>query len=70
MTIHGAIVRIEPALGFGFLRDDSFGDWFFVTSGIRTSRFDDVPVGARVGFQMERTPSGPRATDVHLESAA
>lgn len=70
MTIHGEIVRLEPALGFGFLRDDCYGDWFFVTAGIRSGRIDDVWVGARVGFEMEPTPSGPRATDIHLESHA
>jgi cold shock CspA family protein len=68
MTIHGEIVRLETARGFGFLRDDRHGDWFFVTSGVRRGRFDDIWVGARVGFQMEQTPSGPRATDIHLES--
>lgn len=70
MTIHGEIVRLEPALGFGFIRDDRHGDWFFVAGGVRTGRLDDVSVGARVGFQMEQTPQGPRATDIHLESHA
>ena len=35
MTIHGEVVRLEPALGFGFLRDDTDGDWFFVASGVQ-----------------------------------
>lgn len=68
MTIHGEVVRIEPALGFGFIRDDQHGDWFFVTEGVRTGRLDDIWVGARIGFQMEQTPRGPRATDIRLES--
>ena len=34
MTIHGEIVRLEPTHGFGFIRDDHQGDWFFVASRV------------------------------------
>jgi cold shock CspA family protein len=68
MTLHGEIVRLEPALGFGFLRDDTDDEWFFVTAGIRSGRFEDVWIGERVGFTREWTAQGPRATDIHAES--
>lgn len=68
MIIHGEVVRLEPAHGFGFLRDDALGDWFFVDAGVRTGGLAALWVGARVGFRHERTPNGPRATDIHLES--
>jgi cold shock CspA family protein len=68
MTIHGSIVRLEPAHGFGFIRDDRDGDWFFVGAGVRAGGLASLWVGERVGFQMESTPQGPRATDIHAES--
>ena len=69
MIIHGEVVRIEPAHGFGFIRDDQQGEWFFVESGVRAGRLASVWVGERVGFAQERTASGPRAVDIHHESA-
>lgn len=68
MIIHGEVVRLEPAPGFGFIRDDQFGDWFFVDAGVRTGGLAALWIGARVGFTHERTPNGPRATDIHHES--
>lgn len=68
MVIHGSIVRLEPDYGFGFLRDEHDGDWFFVADGVRSRRLDEIWIGASVGFRMEQTPRGPRATDIHLES--
>jgi cold shock CspA family protein len=68
MIIHGEIVRLEPSRGFGFLRDDRHGEWFFVDSGVRAGGVASLWLGARVGFTHERTPSGPRATDIHHES--
>lgn len=68
MMLHGEIVRLEPAHGFGFLRDDSDGDWFFVEAGIRDGSLATLWLGARVGFSQEWTPQGPRATDIHPAS--
>ena len=70
MTIHGAVVRLEPAHGFGFIRDDRRGEWFFVDAGVRAGGIASLWVGERVGFSQERTPRGPRATDIHHESVA
>lgn len=69
MTLHGEIVRLEAAHGFGFIKDDRQGDWFFVAAGVERGGLADLWVGARVGFRHESTPQGPRATSVHLESA-
>lgn len=67
MTIHGEVVRLEPARGFGFIRDDRHGDWFFIEGGVRGGRMAALWLGARVAFAHERTPHGPRATDIHHE---
>lgn len=69
MTITGTVVRLEPAHGFGFIRDDRQGEWFFVESGVRAGGMASLWVGERVGFSQEFTPSGPRAVDIHHESA-
>lgn len=68
MTIHGEVVRLEPARGFGFIRDDRHGDWFFVDAGVRAGGMAALWLGERVAFAHERTPNGPRATDIHHES--
>ena len=64
---YGNIVRIEPARGFGFIRDDGGMDWFFVTAGLRNGSFESIWLDQRVGFTPEWTPQGPRATDIHHE---
>jgi cold shock CspA family protein len=63
---YGNIIRIEPARGFGFIRDDGGMDWFFVAADVRGG-LANVWVGERVGFTPEATPHGPRAADVHHE---
>ncbi len=68
MIIHGEVVRLEPSHGFGFVRDDRHGEWFFVAAGIRAGGLASLWTGARVGFTPERTTSGPRANDIHHES--
>ena len=67
MMIRGEVVRLEPARGFGFIRDDRHGDWFFVDGGVRAGGMAGLWTGARVCFAPERTPNGPRATDIHHE---
>jgi cold shock CspA family protein len=69
MTIYGEVVRLEPAHGFGFIHDDHHGEWFFVSSSVRAGGLEALWIGERVGFSQERTPSGPRAADIHHESA-
>ncbi len=69
MRIHGEVMRLEPALGFGFLRDEGNGDWFFVASGVRDGS-EALRVGAHVTFEYESTFQGPRATDVTIEPIA
>lgn len=69
MRIHGEVVRLEPALGFGFLRDHGNGDWYFVAAGVRGG-VETLRVGAHVTFDYEATVQGPRATDIAAESIA
>jgi cold shock CspA family protein len=69
MAIRGEVVRLEPTRGFGFIRDDQEGDWFFVASGVRDGGLESLRVGERVAFSEEWTPNGPRATDIRDELA-
>ena len=68
MRIHGEVVRLEPERGFGFLRDEGNGDWFFVASGVREG--ETLRVGAHVTFEYEATFQGPCATDITIEPIA
>ena len=67
MVNYGTVLRIEAREGFGFIRDDSQLDWFFVRDGVRDPGFEALWVGERVGFSKEATRSGPRAVDIHHE---
>lgn len=57
----GTVRRVEPARGFGFLKDDYGNDWFFVREGIAEP---ELSPGDRVAFEEESTPLGPRATRI------
>ncbi|MCC7124145.1 MAG: cold shock domain-containing protein [Acidobacteria bacterium] len=65
--LYGSITRLEPGHGFGFIKDDGGMDWFFVREDVRGERFENIWIGERVGFVIEKTKSGPRAADVHHE---
>jgi cold shock CspA family protein len=67
VVTYGTVLRIEAREGFGFIRDDSHQDWFFVRDGVRPPGFDALWEGERVGFSKESTGSGPRAADIHHE---
>jgi cold shock CspA family protein len=64
---HGSITRVEPALGFGWIVDDSGMDWFFVRGGVRDGALGRLQKGQRVVFSSEWTAKGPRATDISRE---
>ena len=64
---HGLIKRLEPALGFGFIEDDAGMDWFFVRDGVRGGRMERLTCDERIIFDIESTPTGPRATDIVSE---
>ena len=57
----GVISRLEQSRGFGFLKDDYGNDWFFVLDGLADR---ELTAGARVVFEEESTPLGPRATRI------
>jgi cold shock CspA family protein len=63
---HGFIRRVEPALGFGWIMDDAGMDWFFVRDGVRHG-IERLRCDERVVFDVESTPTGPRASDVTPE---
>lgn len=69
MRIHGEVVRLEPAHGFGFIRDDRHGDWYVVDGGVRGG-LGALRAGQRVTFVYESTFNGSRATDVAPEPGA
>ena len=62
MVNYGTVLRLEALQGFGFLRDDSQQDWFFVRDGVRDPGFEALWVGERVGFDKGWTRNGPVAS--------
>jgi cold shock CspA family protein len=65
--LRGHVTRLEPVLGFGFLCDDAGVDWFFVRGGVRHGAMERLHVRDRVTFDIESTPTGPRAADIAPE---
>lgn len=65
--LHGHVTRVEPALGFGFICDEAGVDWFFVRAGVRHGAIERLHVRERVIFDVESTPTGPRASDITPE---
>jgi cold shock CspA family protein len=64
---YGYITRVEPALGFGWIRDDAGMDWFFLREGVRHDAIVGLHRHDRVVFDVESTPTGPRARDIALQ---
>lgn len=64
---YGSIIRLVPEHGFGFIRDDSGLDWFFLADDVQGGSLDRLWVDERVGFAPKWTATGPRATDIHFE---
>ena len=63
---NGTIARLLIDKGFGFIRDESGVEHFFHRSAIRGAVFELLREGQRVEFQVEDSPTGPRAGEVRL----
>lgn len=63
--MEGVIKKLFPEKGFGFIKSDDGGEFFFHRSGVsRPGRFDDLEEGQRVEFEEEKSDKGPRAVSV------
>jgi CspA family cold shock protein len=61
----GTVKWFNDDKGFGFISPDEAGkDLFVHYSGIVTEGFKSLPEGARVSYEEEDGPKGPKAVNV------
>ena len=62
----GTIKKVVADRGFGFITADDAKEYFFHRDGLEaTLNFDRLTEGERVEFEIEQSPKGPRAKQVH-----
>lgn len=65
--IGGAVSRLEPDRGFGFIvaREDQ-KDYFFHATELIDVEMSQIHIGTDVRFRPMTTPKGPRATEIEV----
>ena len=65
----GTVKKVVAERGFGFITADDDGkDYFFHRSVVTAPLdFDQIAAGAKVRFEIEQDPKGPRARSVEAE---
>ena len=62
----GTIKKVVSDRGFGFIVAEDTKEYFFHRGGLDSSLdFDRLAGGERVEFDVEASPKGPRAVNVH-----
>jgi CspA family cold shock protein len=62
----GKIKRLVRERGFGFISDTDGREVFFHQSSIVDAKFDSLSEEQKVEFDVENSPRGPRAINVHI----
>jgi CspA family cold shock protein len=62
----GKIKKIVRDRGFGFINATDGREVFFHQSGLRDINLDALKEGQEVEFEVEKSPKGPRAINVHI----
>jgi CspA family cold shock protein len=62
----GKVKRLIRDRGFGFIDDTDGRQVFFHQSSLADVRFDALNEGQEVEFEVEKSPKGPRALNVHI----
>lgn len=65
-VLHGEIVEIEPALGYGFVRADDGREVYFQKEGLVKGNWDDLDRGTLLRFRELDGEQGPYAVDIAL----
>ena len=62
----GTIKKVVADRGFGFITADDTKEYFFHRNSLDSSLdFDRLNGGEKVQFEIEQSPKGPRASQVH-----
>ncbi|MFN0072712.1 MAG: cold-shock protein [Chloroflexota bacterium] len=66
--MQGSVKKMVMDRGFGFIVSDAGTEYFFHTSSVQGTRFDDMREGQRVDFSTENDPRGrgERAVNVRV----
>ncbi len=62
----GKIKKLVRDRGFGFISDTDGRELFFHQSAIMDNKFDTLTEEQKVEFEVESSPKGPRAINVHV----
>ena len=60
---HGTVKWFNESKGFGFITSDEGSDVFVHYSSILGNGFNSLAEGDAVGFDTEKGPKGPKATN-------
>lgn len=66
----GKIKKLVRERGFGFISDTDGREVFFHQSSLIDAQFDSLTDDQSVEFEIEKSPKGPRAINVHIVAAA
>ena len=62
----GTIKKVVADRGFGFIAAEDAKEYFFHRGALDSSLdFDRLVGGEKVSFEIEQSPKGPRAAQVH-----
>lgn len=62
----GKIKKIIRERGFGFISAVDGREIFFHQSGLVDIQLDDLKEDQEVEFEVEKSPKGPRAINIHI----
>ena len=73
--MHGAVSRLSPERGFGFIEATDGREFFFHRGALHGVEFAELTPGVGVAFEVGHEPGdevgeGPRATSVRLADEA
>ena len=61
----GTVKKVVTERGFGFIAAEDGEEYFFHRTGMDSSlTFENMSIGERVSFDVERSDKGPRAAHV------
>ncbi len=63
----GKIKKVVQERGFGFISDTDGRELFFHQSSLIDAQFDGLKEDQKVEFDIENSPKGPRAVNVHVK---
>lgn len=61
----GTVKMFNKEKGFGFITAEDGKDVFFHYSSLVMDSFKTIEAGAKVEFDVEDSPRGPRASNIH-----